>query len=611
MSSDLDKLRAQLAHVSTEPGVYLMKDAGGRILYVGKALNLKKRLQSYFQKSRPLDPKTMVMVAKIASFETLVTRTEKEALILESNLIKRHRPRYNVVLKDDKRYPSLRLDLNHPFPNLTIARKVQKDGALYFGPYASAAAVRQTLKFIHRTFKLRKCSTRTFGKRTRPCLNHQMGMCLGPCCLPMAPGAYDDIVKEVIAFLKGRTPELIQRVKQQMQMAAQSELFEKAAQLRDKMYALEKTLERQVTVSNDFKDRDVFAMASEDDMLIITLLKVRRGVLQGSRHFQFEGVVGEPQEQLGLLLRQFYDGPRLIPPEIVLDRMPGDADFLEIFLAEQRGAGVHLFVPQRGEKRRLLEMAQRNARKELEERLQAGRNQHLLLSQLQKKLHLQYFPNRIECFDNSTLQGSNNVSGRVVFEQGLPKPEDYRRYTIQRMDKPDDYAAMAEVLRRRFSKGEEGKPHPDLLLLDGGRGQIGVAVAVLTELDLLGNFDVAGIAKPNEARGEQEDKIYLAGRSNPVQFGRQTDLLLFLQRIRDEAHRWAIGFQRLRRHKNALHSALDEIPGVGPKRRAALLRYFGKVDAIRDASLAELQAVPGINASLAEVIKSRLDDRRF
>ena len=599
-------LREQLAHVSTEPGVYIMKDAGGRILYVGKARNLKKRLHSYFQKSRPLDPKTMVMVAKIARFETILTRTEKEALILESSLIKRHRPRYNVVLKDDKRYPSLRLDTSHDFPNLTIARKVQKDGALYFGPYASAAAVRQTLKFIHRTFKLRKCSSRTFGKRTRPCLNHQMGLCLGACSKPLPPGVYDDIVKEVVAFLKGRTPELIDDVKQQMQTAAQKQEFERAAQLRDKMYALEKTLERQVTVSNDFKDRDVYAVAGEEEMLIVTLLKVRRGVLQGSRHFQFEGVVGEPEDQLGLLLRQFYDGPRPIPPEIITDHEPGDVQLVEAFLAEQRGAGVHIHVPKRGEKRRLVEMAQRNACKELEERLQAGRDHRRLLGQLQKRLRLQSYPGRIECFDNSTLQGSNTVSGRVVFLQGRPSPEEYRHYAVEDTGKPDDYAVMAQVLHRRFSKGEESKPYPDLLLLDGGRGQIGVAVAVLAELGLTGQFDVAGIAKPNEAKGERDDKIYLAGRSNPVQFGRQAELLLFLQRVRDEAHRWAIGYQRRRRHKNALRSALDQIPGVGPKRRAVLLRRFGDLRTIRDASLDKLKDVPGITQQLAEAIKAGL-----
>lgn len=599
-----DLLTQQLSRVVTDPGVYLMKDTQGRILYVGKARNLKKRLQSYFQKGRPHDPKTTMLLSKVAGFDTIVTRTEKEALILESNLIKRHRPRYNVVLKDDKRYPSLKLNLKDTYPNLSIVRKIQNDGSLYFGPYASAGAVRQTLKFIHKTFKLRKCNSKMFANRNRPCLNYQMGMCLGPCCRQVDPKDYNEIVKEVISFLRGRTPDLIRKVEKQMQEAASSHEFEKAAELRNKMFALQKTLERQVTVSTDLKDRDVIGMTADNGALAATLLRVRGGFLLGSRHFFFNETIGSNADQMGAFLRQYYEeSTQTIPPEIIVSDLPDDADLIESYLSEKRGTRVRITGPVRGDKAKLVHIAVQNAVHALTEYLQAEDTQTALLQRLQKKLKLNRPPQRIECFDNSNLAGTQPVSGMVVFENAQPRNSAYRHYILQSLEKPDDYANMAEVLNRRYGKAEQSLPMPDLLLVDGGKGQLNIALSVLSELNLSGSFDVAGIAKKDLLQGETQDKIYLAGRANPVQFGRDTDLLMFLQRIRDEAHRWAISFQRVRRKKASLVSKLDEIPGIGPRRKAMLLKHFGSLENIANTPLEQLRALPGISLKTAQAIK--------
>lgn len=602
----LPTLTEQVEHAPTEPGVYVMKDTSGRILYVGKARNLKKRLKSYVTKRILADPKTAVLMGQVAVIQTTVTHTEKEALILESNLIKRHRPRYNVVLKDDKRYPSLRLNRKHPYPNLNIVRKIQDDGSLYFGPYASALAVRQTLKFIHKTFKLRKCHTKTFMNRSRPCLNYQMGLCLGPCCLDVPPAVYNEIVSEVVAFLKGRTPALIRKVKREMLAAAEQQAYEKAAALRDKMTALEKTLEKQVSVSTDFKDRDAFGAAEDQGMLVITLMRVRGGFLMGSRHFKFQQTIGSPSDQLGLFLRQYYDGGAGIPSEIIVSHLPPEHALVEEYLSEKRGSRVTIITPNRGEKRRLMEMAVQNASLELREQSALEQNQMEMLKRLQAKLRLKQLPRRIECFDNSNLQGSDAVSAMVVFEDGQPLASAYRRYKLTPIGRPDDYANMMEVMRRRFGKGEDSRPFPDLLLVDGGKGQINSALSELSALNLHGAFDVAGIAKKDASKGETQDKIFMAGRANEIAFGKDGDLLLFLQRVRDEAHRWAITFQRGRRRERALKSQLDRIPGIGPQRRNLLLRHFESLADIKAASPEELSAVPGISRRLAETIAKAL-----
>jgi len=601
-----DELSRKVKFVAGQSGVYLMKDAQGRILYVGKARNLRKRLQSYFQKQRPHDPKTTVMLTRVVDFETLLTGNEKEAFILESSLIKRHRPRYNVNLKDDKRYPSLKLDLDEPYPHLAIVRKIQNDGARYFGPYASSAAVRETLKFIHKTFRLRKCKTTTFMNRSRPCLNYQMGLCLAPCCLEVDPHAYDAMVKEVIDFLLGRTPALIRKIKHQMKAAARDQDFETAAQLRDKMFALGKTLEKQVTITTDFKDRDVVSLFSDDGICVVTLMNVRSGFLQSIRHFFFEETIGRDDEQLASFLEQYYSSAGFLPLEIVVSHQPVEKEYLEELLAKKKGRKVSLMAGLRGDRAKLLAMAAENAKVELEARKRAIDSRLEMLSRLQKRLDMETLPQRIECFDNSNWSGTQPVAAMVVFVDGQPLKDSYRRYKIRFKGRPDDYAYMAEVIGRRYAKEAPDTPLPDLLLVDGGKGQLNVALGILKKRRMTGKFCVAGIAKKDPGKGEHQDKIYLAGRANAVQFGRDMDLLLFLQRIRDEAHRWAIGYQRKRRQMTGMHSELDQIAGIGPKRKSMLLKHFGGVDQIRRASLEALAALPGITPQLARTMKSAL-----
>lgn len=605
----LDDLRGMLPHLPGEPGVYLMRNAAGVVIYVGKARNLRKRLSSYFSASGKPDIKTAVLVKKIADIETIVTASEKEALILESNLIKRHRPRYNVILKDDKRYPSLRLDVTHPYPRLSIVRKPKKDGALYFGPYASAHAVRQTLKIINKTFKLRKCTNREFTIRTRPCLHCQMQGCLAPCCRDVKREEYTEMVREVVLFLKGRTPDLIRKIKAEMVAAAERQDFEKAARLRDKMFALERTVEKQVAVSTDVKDRDVIACARSAELSLVTLLFVRGGFLLGSRTFNFTAPIVDDPELISAFIRQYYETAQFIPNEILIPVFPEETTLLEEWLQAVKGTRVVLRRPRRGEKARLLAMAVQNAAKELEEHLARETDRGDLLQRLQKRLQLDRLPTRIECYDNSNLGGSAAVSSMVVFIDGEPDKNAYRRYRIRDVSGPDDYATMNEVLRRRLER-DATVPPPDLLIVDGGKGQLNIALAVVADLGLKGRFDLIGIAKKDAQRGETADKIFKPARANPVNFGREADLLLFLQRIRDEAHRFAVAYHRKQRGKLALSSVLDVIPGVGKARKRALLKHFKSVRLIREASVEDLCCVKGIHRQLAQKIREHLHPDR-
>jgi excinuclease ABC subunit C len=583
-----------------------MKDVDGRVIYVGKAKQLKKRLASYFARTVQADPKTRTLVARIADFETIITASEKEALLLESNLIKRHRPRYNVVLKDDKRYPVLRLDIRHPYPNLSIGRKIMPDSALYFGPYASAQAARETLKIINKTFKLRKCKNREFGNRTRPCLHHQMGACYGPCCLDVDPGFYAEIVNEVVLFLKGRTPELIKTIRQTMQQAAAELAFEQAAQLRDKMVALEKSLEKQRAVAADRGDRDILSVVMENGLVVVTVLSVRSGYLHGCRNFEFTESASEPAEILSAFIRQYYEQAVTPPAEILVQYLPEDRDLLEEWFRSQRRQKVKILFPQRGDKKRLVEMANQNAVKTLRERLVARRNNAEMLQRLQDRLKMNRRPRRIECFDNSNLGGTAAVAGMVVFENGRAKKADYRKFKIQSAGVPDDYGAMFEILSRRFRNHPEW-PLPDLLLIDGGKGQLNVALAVIRALGMEAQLEVAAIAKKDESKGEAHDKIYRPQRANPVNLDKDEALRLYLQRIRDEAHRFAIRFHRQRRSKAATASILDGIPGIGPRRRRLLMRTFGSIDKLRTAPPEMLSALPGMDSKAAANLIDRLN----
>jgi len=606
-SSILDKL----AMVSSEPGVYVMKDAEDRVIYVGKARNLKKRLASYFTRSRTgslhPDIKTGILVKKISNFETILTGTEKEALILESNLIKRYRPRYNVILKDDKRYPCLRLNLTNPYPNLTVVRKIKKDGDLYFGPFASSAAVRKTLKIIHKTFKLRKCKIKDFKNRSRPCINHQMGACLAPCCLDVDKNRYNEIVKEVILFLKGRTPDLIQKIKKEMISAANKQHYEKAAVLRDKMFALEQVIEKQVAVTNDFKDRDVIGFAGSYEYSMITMLFVRSGFLLGTRHFNFSEIMSTEEEMIGAFIRQYYEKAPFVPKEVLVPTQLDDAFLLEELLSSIKGKKVSVLEPKKGEKLRLVKLASQNAENSLKEFRDSAATDMEILIKLQKRLKMDKIPQRIECFDISSISGIEAVAGMVVFENGKPNKSLYRKYRLKSVEAQDDYTCMAEVLKRRYVKGDKSKPYPDMLMVDGGKGQLNIAVSVIKSLKLEQKFQIISMAKKNESKGETQDKIYKPGQVNPANMGRGGESLLFLERIRDESHRFAISFHRRRRGKRFIRSALDSIPGVGKKRKTTLLKHFKSIKKIRAATLEELSTLPGINRKIAEAVKKTLN----
>lgn len=597
-----DNLLKELPVVFSGPGVYLMKDASGTIIYVGKARNLKKRLSSYFSGTGRLDKKTEVLVKKISTFETIITDTEKEALILESNLIKKHRPRYNVILKDGKRYPSLRLDTKNSYPFLEIVRKTKKDGAMYFGPFSSAGAVRQTVKVINKTFRLRKCKTKDFQNRSRPCLNYQMGTCLGPCCHNIDETVYQEIVREVSLFLKGRAHELIKNIKKEMIEASENHEFEKAARLRDKMFSIEKTVEKQIAVTTDFMDRDVIAIAGEKDLSMIVVLFVRGGLLLGSHRFPLHETMSSDAEIIGAFIKQYYEKSSFIPKEILTSTNLEDSMVLEEWMKDLKGEKVSISWPRRGEKARLSHIAMQNAENELKNHIISEEAHKNLLLRLQNKLGMDKIPNRIECFDNSNISGKEPVSGLVVFNHGKFERSSYRKYKLRTVNAQDDYAGMSEVLKRRFGNTENKVPLPDLLMVDGGKGQLNIAVSVTRDLNLGGRFDIIGIAKRNEQKGETEDKIYKPGRANPVNMGREGDLLVFLQRIRDEAHRFAISFHRTRRNKTSIRSALDDVPGIGKKRKEKLLKYFGSIKKIRAATLEELSALPGMNIKAAKAL---------
>ena len=605
-SPDKAALRQQVALAPDGPGVYLMKDARGAVIYVGKALSLKKRLASYFSAAAPGSVKTGILVRKIHHFDTIATASEKEALLLEATLIKRHRPRYNVMLKDDKSYPSLCLDTSHPFPNLTIVRKTDRRDVRYFGPFASAHAVRETLRLINKTFKMRKCKNREFSNRERPCLHYQMNACLGPCCLPVDRALYQRLVREVVLLLKGRTPQLVTQMRQKMRVVAAEQRFEEAADYRDKIFALEKTLQKQVAVSTDTKDRDVVGMTADDALTIVTLLNVRGGLLVGSRHYAFSNVVIPATDLIEAFVRQYYQRTPFIAPEIILPLRLEAAPMLEQWLSEGAGRRVRLIHPQRGHKRTLLEMARRNARDELRERLSRQAAVTTAMGQLQRSLRLNQSPRRIECFDNSNLSGSNPVAGMVVFVDGDPLKNDYRRFHLEPATGSDDYAAMAEALQRRFQSDSAPTELPDLLLIDGGKGQLNVAWHLLGRLDLQHRITAVGLAKKDAERGDIDDKVYLPGRVNPVPMLRYPQALRMLQRIRDEAHRFAVQTQRKRRTQKARQSSLDNIPGIGPRRKRVLLTHYGDIDGIRRASIEELTALPGMNRAAAVSIQRHL-----
>jgi excinuclease ABC subunit C len=542
----------------------------------------------------------------VRDFDVIITASDHEAFILESNLIKEYRPRYNVLLKDGKNYPLLRIDMNEPFPAIQRVRRIQNDQALYFGPYSSSRSVKQTLGQIQKIFKLRKCRNTQFKNRSRPCLNYQINACLGPCCLKVNEQEYKQHVKDAVLFLKGRSGQVIQKLKAQMQAHAHALEFEKAAQKRDAVTAMTHILEKQVVVAADLKDRDVLALAVEKDMAVITMMIVRSGRLIDTVHYPVDPGFKESHEILRAFLWQYYDVTRFLPDAVLLDREIENMDVLASRLSEQKHRKVTVHVPMRGEKRRLVEMADVNAARELEKLRIKTEAAQSAVTQVQALLKMDRMPDRIECFDNSHLAGQDPVSSMVVFTRGRPDKDAYRRYILRDMDRPDDYAGMTQVLTRRFSKTEKEMDFPDLLVVDGGKGQLGMAVAVLKELNLAGRFAVAGLAKKDEAKGEDMDKIYVPGRSNPLNTASFKQGLFLLQQVRDEAHRFAVTFQRKRRKKRSRLSVFDAIPGVGPKRKKLLLQRFKGLENLKAASVDELTSLPGITEKLAEQILARV-----
>ncbi|MBF0531327.1 MAG: excinuclease ABC subunit UvrC, partial [Deltaproteobacteria bacterium] len=508
---ELEQLKQKAAAMPDAPGVYLMKDRGGRVIYVGKAKSLPKRVGSYFQRGA-VGIRVGIMVSHVADFDFMVTTTEKEALILENILIKKHKPKYNVVLRDDKTYPSLRLNVQEEFPRLEIIRRIHKDGAVYFGPFSSVTAMRQTVALIRRLFPMRQCRRPDVKDTKRACLNYQLGRCLGPCQDHVTAEEYRAMVDQVVLFFQGRNRILTDDLKRRMKEAAEKFEFEQAARYRDRLAAVERTLEKQQVVSPDMKNQDVIGLAMDRGQVLAVILYVRAGAVLGNRIFPLT-MVAEPGDIVESLLGQYYGRDNLVPEEVLVPLPLENRALIQEWLKEKRGRPVALLHPVRGPRRKLLDMAADNATTALSERLRAVDLGVDALTELKLKLHLPYFPRRIECFDMSTLRGEAAVGAMVVLEEGKWIKSDYRRFRIKTASGQDDYAMMAEVLNRRLVK--EDLPKPDLLLLDGGRGQLGVAMAVVNDLGIVAPPPLAGLAK---GRDGEPDHVWLPGRKNPVDF---------------------------------------------------------------------------------------------
>jgi len=590
---DLESLKIKAAEMPPLPGVYLFKDAQGRVLYVGKAKSLPKRVVTYFQKT-PASTKTARMVAQAADLDYLVTENEKEALILENSLIKKHKPRYNIILRDDKTYPSLRLTVQEEYPRLEVVRRINPDGAVYFGPFSSATAMRQTLRLIRRLFPLRHCHRPDVRAVSRPCLNYQLGRCLGPCHDHVGREEYRSMVDEVILFFQGKNKKLTESLQRKMKEAAERFDFEAAARYRDRLNDVRRTLEKQNVVSADMKDRDVFGLAQDQGQTLAAILFVRRGVLLGSRTVPLSGKTETPAEVIESLLGQYYGRDNLVPEEILLPVKIDGAELVQEWLRERRGQTVRVLCPARGPKKKLVDLAAQNAANALTQRLRSADLGAEALVEVQTKLGLSSPPRRIEGFDMSTLRGDAPVGAMIVLEEGRWVKSDYRRFKIKTASGQDDYAMMAEVLGRRLVK--EDLPRPDLILLDGGRGQLGVTLAVIEDLGLQDPPPLAGLAKGREGG---PDQVWVPGRKNPVNFRADSPGLLLLMRVRDEAHRYVQAYHHRVRAVGSTRSVLDDLPGIGPARRKALLGRFGSLQALASASIEELAQIKGMTRPAA------------
>ena len=620
----------RLQSAPEKPGVYLMKDAQDNVIYVGKAVVLRNRLRSYFGSPSGQTPKIRRLVPRIADFEFIVTDTEAEALILENTLIKRYKPRYNARLKDDKTYPFLKIDLSEEFPRVYITRQVAKDGARYFGPFASASSVRRTMDLVKKLFPYRSCTKTITGSDPRPCLEYFIHRCVAPCSGYASKEEYAEVIRQVIMFMEGNTEVVTKGLRQAMGDASENLEFERAGVLRDQIRSIERVAEQQKMDSNPIGDLDVVAMAQEGSEAWVEAFFIRRGKLVGRDRFFMEGAEEEsPGVVLGQFAKQFYESATMVPPTILLQHELEEHDLILDWLKQRRGGSVKLLYPKRGQNKKLMDVVAENASQSLTQQRVKWLNNASVIQQavadLQEELSLPALPQRMECYDISHIQGTSLVGSMVVFQDGRPKPAHYRRFRIKSVEGVDDYASMQEMLRRRFkrladtrakgrsadstapttigpagqeSSGDTWGVVPDLVLIDGGKGHLSAALEVLLDLGL-DDVPLASLAKENEW-------LFVPHTPEPIILPRKSQALYLVQRLRDEAHRFAITYHRNLRSKSSLKSSLDMVTGIGPKRKRMLLRKFGSIPAIKDAPLDDIAAVPGMTRSLAARLKQTL-----
>ena len=595
-----------VSRVTTSPGCYLMRGDAEKVLYVGKAKNLRARIRSYLNES---DERYSVkfLMRRVRSIDFLVTSSEKEALLLENSLIKQYKPRYNVQMRDDKMYVSLRFNTKEDYPRITVVRRFRKDGAKYFGPYSSAGAVRETLRHIQRIFPLRTCADSVLNNRTRPCLYYQMKQCVAPCVNLCSRDQYHEIVDQVVMALEGRSDELEKLLVRRIEDHAAKLEFEAAAEVRDRLFSIRKTLERQRTVGNADDDRDVIGVHVQDRFAELQIIFYRGGKLLGGRSFSFKQLEMPLEEVLGSFLLQYYGEAPVVPPEILIPVALEESETLAEILTEHRGAKVVVHFPQRGDKRAMVELAIKNAKNNFEEKRLTEQAHADLLQQMKEKLSLARIPNRIECFDIATTQGTKPVGSMVVFEGGVANKQRYRHFSIKSVEGQDDFAMMREMLLRRYTRAIQEGDLPDLVLVDGGKGQLGVAVAVLSDLGIE-DLPTVGIAKSRalDGGGHSPERFFIPGRMNPIILPQNSPIVHLMARVRDEAHRFANTHHAKRRSKGTIRTALVDIPGVGPTRAKALLNAFGSLAKIAQGSVDKIAEVKGVTRPIAERIKATL-----
>ncbi len=596
-------LQSKLENLPAKPGVYQFKDRTGKIIYVGKAKVLRHRVRSYFQESRPLDPKTFRLVSRIADLETIVTDSEMEALILEMNLIKEYKPRYNVNLRDDKSFPYIRVT-PEMFPRIFPTRKVVNDGSQYFGPYTDVGQMRSLLRTVKRIFPIRSCNYNftpeiIAKKKYKLCLDYYIKKCDGPCEALISAAEYGKVVQQVVDFINGRGQKVVNEMQEKMLQLAEHKLYEQAAKMRDRIRFIEEFQYRQKVVTDDLKDRDIVAVAMEDEDAAGAVFKVRDGKIIGRQHYYLSGVFQETYENVvASFTKQFYLKADFVPEEVYLPSEISEGEEVQAWLAARRGGPVKLITPKLGAKARIVEMCAKNARLLLQElqlqKMQARLKVPHSIAALQRDLHLENPPRRIECFDISNIQGTDAVAAMVTFEDGRPKKSDYRKFKIRGKQTPDDFAMMAEAVERRYSGSLSKKmPLPDLILVDGGKGQLYTALGILQKLDL--KIPLAALAK-------RLDEVFVPGALEAQNIPRHSSGLKLLQQLRDEAHRFGVTFHRTLRTKRTTISELNKIAGVGPARRNALIKFYGSIEAVRQASVDELTLVKGITPELAQRI---------